>query len=574
MGALSEHFDVVVVGSGFGGSVMAYRAAEAGLRVCLLERGRAYPPGSFPRGPAGYRDNFWDPSRGLHGMFNVWSFDSLEAVVSSGLGGGSLIYANVLLRKDPKWFVRDGFRDGVYEYWPVSYEELEPHYEAVEKILGATPYPLAHEPYSKTAKTRAMQMAAERLGKEWFLPNLAVTFGNDPQRPRPGEPLRELHANYHGKDNRSSCRLCGECDVGCNYGAKNTLDFNYLTMAQRLGAVILTRREVRSFRPRERAGFEIDYVSHEDARDGKARDTRSLPTETITADRLVLSAGSLGSTYLLMKNAAAFPRLSATLGSRFCGNGDFLSFALECSDELESRRIPRPLNPTAAPVITSTMRGDDFADGGNGPGYYLQDAGYPEWVSWLVEAASSPSELSHYARVAWERVRSVVTNDPDRNLGNVISELLGESDTSGCSMPLLGMGRDAPDGKMHLREKDGQSYLNVDWKDDKSLEHFDRLRHASKAVAEALGGKYIESPLLKFFNRLITVHPLGGCPMGRNPNEGTVDSYGRVFGAPGMYIADGSVMPGPVGANPSLTIAALANRFASQLIDDHKRGGL
>src|SRR5688500_11802508 len=103
-------FDAVVIGSGFGGSVMAYRLAQAGQRVCVMERGRAYKPGSFPRGPRGFRSNFWDPSRGMHGMFNVWSFDDIEAVVASGLGGGSLIYANVLIRKDPTWFVRTGFR--------------------------------------------------------------------------------------------------------------------------------------------------------------------------------------------------------------------------------------------------------------------------------------------------------------------------------------------------------------------------------------------------------------------------------------------------------------------------------
>jgi cholesterol oxidase len=142
----AEHFDTVVVGSGFGGSVMAYRLAEAGLRVCVLERGKAYPPNSFPRAPSRMRSNFWDPSEGLYGMFNVWSFRRSAAVVSSGLGGSFLIYANVLIRKDEKWFVREDLQGGGYEYWPVMRAVLDPHYEQVEKTLNAQKYPLHRPP--------------------------------------------------------------------------------------------------------------------------------------------------------------------------------------------------------------------------------------------------------------------------------------------------------------------------------------------------------------------------------------------------------------------------------------------
>jgi cholesterol oxidase len=127
----SEHFDAVIIGSGFGGSVMAYRLAEAGFRVCLLERGKPYPPNSFPRAPYDLGKNFWDPSKGYYGMLDVWSFKGSGALVSSGLGGGSLIYANILIRKDPKWFITENRDAGVYESWPVTYKDLEPHYERV-----------------------------------------------------------------------------------------------------------------------------------------------------------------------------------------------------------------------------------------------------------------------------------------------------------------------------------------------------------------------------------------------------------------------------------------------------------
>ena len=169
---MSERFDAVVVGSGFGGSVMAYRLAQGGLRVCLLERGKAYPPGSFSRTPFEMRNNFWDPSERRYGLFDIWSFRGMSAIVSAGLGGGSLIYANVLLRKDPAWFV-DDTPGGPPRPWPVSYEDLEPHYEAAEAMLGAQRYPFDVAPYSETAKTHATRYAASALGLDWQLPPLA-----------------------------------------------------------------------------------------------------------------------------------------------------------------------------------------------------------------------------------------------------------------------------------------------------------------------------------------------------------------------------------------------------------------
>ena len=183
MSSENEFFDAVIIGSGFGGSVMAYRLAEAGLRVCLLERGKAYPPNSFPRKPYDLGRNFWDPSSGLYGLFDIWSFKKSGALVSSGLGGGSLIYANIHLRKDPKWFKEDR-PDGGYDLWPITYEQLEPHYERVEKMMNVQKYPLAHPPYDKTPKTLAMQEANQQIKigdnstHKWLPLNLAVSFQN------------------------------------------------------------------------------------------------------------------------------------------------------------------------------------------------------------------------------------------------------------------------------------------------------------------------------------------------------------------------------------------------------------
>jgi cholesterol oxidase len=541
------HFDAVVVGSGFGGSVLAYRLAQEGKSVCVLERGKPYPPGSFPRGPRELATAFWDPSEGLYGMFNVWSFKGIGALVSSGLGGGSLIYANVLLRKPEKWFVEEDLANGGYEYWPVKLGDLEPHYEAAEEMLGAQVYPFE----AATPKTQAFRAAGEKLGREFMLPPLAVTFANAGEEPAVGVPIREEHPNLHGAP-RYTCRLVGECDIGCNLGAKNTLDLNYLSEAKRLGAEIWTRREVRSLAPREGGGYAVRYVEHDAGDEGRKIDTRDSqvrPERELTCDRLVLAAGTLGSTYLLLRSRDAFPGLSPRLGTRFGGNGDLLTFALGAD---------RPLDAHRGPVITSALHVPDELDGGEGRGFYVEDAGYPEFVSWLIQGTQGPGALWRFRRVAARLVFGLLRHEPEVDLSAEVSSLLSETRLSTGSLPLLGMGRDIPDGNMELT---ASGKLQVDWRKGKSGPFFDRLGDFGKQIAGSLGAKFERNPTW-YLGRLITVHPLGGCPMGRSVGEGVVDDYGEVFGYPGFTIADGSVMPGPVGPNPSLTIAALADRFA------------
>ena len=313
-GSNVEVFDAVVVGSGFGGAVAAYRLAEAGLHTCVLERGQAYPPGSFPRTPHELSRSFWDPSEGHYGIYNIWSFAHLDLVVASGLGGGSLIYANVLLRKDERWFVTDDPVGGAYRNWPVTRADLDPHYDHVEKMLGATPFPFDHEPYASNAKTAAMKRAAEELHLDWSLPNLAITFGNSGEAPRTGDPIREAHPNLHDRI-RYTCRLTGECCFGCNYGSKNTLDYNYLSEAVRLGAEIRTLCEVRTIAPADGSGFHVQFVRHDLERAGQKTDTHNstrLPLRTLLTRRLVLAAGTYGTNFLLMKNRGAFPLLTVT----------------------------------------------------------------------------------------------------------------------------------------------------------------------------------------------------------------------------------------------------------------------
>lgn len=570
MSPASEHFDAVVVGSGFGGSVTSYRLAEAGYGVCLLERGKAFAPNSFPRSPLGMKRQFWDPSEGLHGMFNMWSFENIDAIVASGLGGGSLIYANVLLRKDEEWFVREepgngSWKDG-YEYWPVTRADLDPHYDRVERMMNVQKYPLDQAPYDKTLKTLAFRDAARKLGLDWSLVNLAVTFANPGDPPLVGEPIKEDRPNIHGAT-RLTCKLTGECDLGCNHGSKNSLDYTYITAAWHAGADIRTRHEVRAIEPREGGGYRVEYVIHTEESEGTPTDTKALDRHTMTCDRLVLAAGTLGTTYLLLKNRAAFPGLSRALGTRFGGNGDLLTFARNCMTEVDGKKVPNVLDSAHAPVITSAIRVADELDGGRpgDRGFYLEDAGQPEFVSWMLQLIDTPKSLLEQRRGLAGTLRGLFSHQ-DTDVGAEISQLLGDCSESSGFLPLLGMGRDVPEGIMSLRE----GSLAVDWrKNGASKEYFERVRDISKDVADELGGRFLDNPIW-LLSRVVTVHALGGCPMGRDDDEGVVDPWGRVYNHPGLHIADGSVMPGPVGPNPSLTIAGLADRFADAILEDMK----
>ena len=562
-----SHFDAVIVGSGFGGSVSAYRLAEAGLRVLLLERGRRYPPGSFPRSPYRFRRAFWDPSEGLYGMFSIWSFDHIGAVVSSGLGGGSLIYANVLLRKDPDWFVReDGSGNGV-EYWPVTREDLEPHYDRAERMLAPQRYPFEHEPYASTPRTRAFMDAATRLGWEPGLPPLAVSFAAPGRPPQIGDPLPdpEGRPNLHGAP-RSTCRLVGECDIGCNYGAKNSLDYNYLSEALHHGAEIRDLCEVRTFEPLTGGGYTIRYVQHDLANEGRRNGTARLPLHEVSADRLIVSAGTLGSTYLLLRNRSRLPALSPALGSHFSGNGDLLTLAIKPRDRRTGKLIP--IEGSVGPSITAAVRFKGMTDGGTPRGFYIEDAGYPELLNWLIQTLEMPGAILRSWRIVVDLVKQALHLDTRTDIGAELAQLIGDAQLSSGILPLLGMGREVPSGMLGLRG----DRLNLDWEINRSEKYFESVREMQRRLADELGADFQDNPIWHLGRRVMTVHPLGGAPMGRDAKEGVVDSWGEVFGHPNLYVADGSVMPGTVGPNPSLTIAALADRFADGILERRSAG--
>lgn len=547
---MSNHdFDVVVIGSGFGGSVMTCRLAERGHRVCLLERGRAYGMHEFPRRMNEVREGvFWDPRDGKYGFmeFRDYPESDVASVSASGLGGGSLIYANVLMRMPAEHFAG----------WPggITRAVLDPHYDRALEMLEASPYPFDEEPfYRDTPKTAVFRQAASTLRQaadatappEFLFPHLAVRFQGD----FPGHQTPNRQGVL-----QSRCTKCGECDIGCNIHAKNTLDLNYLARAQRVPtpAEIRTDALAEEIRPLDEGGHAVTYADPRHPQDRR----------TVSAARVVLAAGSIGSTGLLerMRRSGALPNLSPALGSRWCGNGDLEGTVLFADHQVV---------PTNGPVITAAIR-YRFADYPDGfpHGLVIQDAGFPTFLAWYV-AGKVPSPGASFralrlaTRAAVALARGALRMRPrksDLNIGDRIADLIDGDDFIRRMFLLLGMGRDRSDGHIELRE-DGEPVIR--WSMEASRLHYDRARREMAGIAKALGGLFMENPL-STFDKIIAVHPLGGCVMAESPADGVVNPQGEVFGHPGLYVVDASILPTSVGPNPSLTIAAVAEHVAER----------
>lgn len=230
--------------------------------------------------------------------------------------------------------------------------------------------------------------------------------------------------------------------------------------------------------------------------------------------------------------------------------------------------VPRRLDPNFGPVITSAIRVGDTLDGDGpqGRGFYSEDGGNPYLLSWVAELSGVPALLYRTLKFLKMRIKYRLGLNNDANLSAEISDLLGPATASMSTFPLLTMGRDFANGKLFLND----DLLDCDWKQTKSQEYFNRVRKVGRAMARALNAEYIDNPSYSLLHQVLTAHPLGGCPMGFTRDDGIVNSYGEAFDYPGLYVVDGSSMPGPVGPNPSLTIAAISDRAADHIINQHK----
>lgn len=521
---MANKYDVIVVGSGFGGAVTACRLAEKGLRVLVLERGRRWDPSKYPR--TAHDPWIWDENRPqwLNGWLDLRCFPRMTVAQGAGVGGGSLIYANVVV---------DARKELFEQGWPseITYQELRPYYERVALMLAISPLPKNQ----LTERFKLTREAAEKTGHgDRFRPlPLAITF--DPQW---HYGLQDPHSDDHSKawtnphgQQQGTCIHCGNCCLGCHVKAKNTLDLNYIPQAEKHGAEVRPLHLVQRLEPTDG-----EYQVHFDRLD---RGKRIAGQER--ARYVILAAGSLSSTELLLRcrdQYRTLPKVSQFLGRNWSSNGDFLTPAIYRG---------RKVSPTQGPTISCAI---DFLDGSQqGEKFFIEDGGFPNAIGNHFERHASTRGLN-------PKFRMIL-----RAMGNLVSS----GDPLHTVMPWFAQGIDAADGRLRL----GRAWwapwrrkLKLDWRFRNSRGTIEAIVSMHKQLAAAGGGVPMVPASWSLAKVLVTPHPLGGCNMGTSQDNGVVDHRGAVFGYPGLYVADGAIIPKAIGLNPSKTIAALAERIA------------
>jgi cholesterol oxidase len=521
---VADSYDVVVVGSGFGGAVVAARLAEAGRSVCLLERGRRWQPSDYPRSFSQTQRAVWDPSTS-YGFLDYRVFPRIDIIQGAGVGGGSLHYFNVQLRTPPAIFSRPE--------WPrmVTRELLDPYYDRVQAVIEAAPLvPPAGEVMPD--RTLAFQAAALTAGYEAHLVPIAVHTGATRSNPISGL-------------SQEPCTFNAECLLGCRAHAKNNLDLTFVPLGERHGMTLRPLHVAEQIKPNAGGGYTV--VARQLDPDHPGRFERL----EVSGASLVLSAGTVGSTELLLRARdvdRTLPRLPAALGRHFSPNGDMI-FA-------GTRDAAVDVDPSYGPSITV---GAFVNSPGSANLVTLQDLGFPPSVtSILDELLPVPAKIRDTGKAVASYVGALTGR------GHFRAEDLLAGSPIPRFLPYLGMGTDAGDGVFSI---DRRGELALRWDPAASMAMFMEMEAAMKRMSTALGGRYVRSILWRRpFRRLLTAHPLGGCVMSDAPHLGVVNDRGQVWDHPGLYVADGAVIPGPLAVNPSLTIAAVAERIVHWML--------
>jgi cholesterol oxidase len=515
-------YDAIVVGSGFGGGVAACRLAEAGKRVVVLERGRRFGPDDFVDDPDDAAELIWHANVNPGGLFDVRMMRDVTVITAAGLGGGSLVYANVQLRAPAAVFD---------EGWPdaIDRSELDPWYTRTEEALE----PVTTPANPALPKVGAFAAAARHAGREAELLPIAVHFGAARKHPFSGVP-------------QQGCANLGRCDIGCPLHSKNTVDITYIARAETHGAEVRTHHLVTGLTPPkgDDGRWRVDFRRL----DGSGKGSVDAPV-------VVLAAGTLGSPRLLFQNRRRLRKLSPALGTRFSGNGDALGIAFDpqAGDVQNARN-------GYGPVMTSKV---DYTDDRR---LILADGGLPQGFDALLDVARGVNVIRGWRRWLLRLVHLFVhAGVTDQALRPRHMRLAARTSNQSALIFLM-IGRDAADGRMRLTWLFRR--LDVRWRKEGSAKLFADLEQTAHEVADgaqatpfyALEG----GPLSTF----ATVHPLGGCPMADNADTGVVDEWGRVHGYRGLHVLDGSIVPTALGVNPSKTIAALAERGVHKLIEE------
>ncbi len=549
---LKHHYDVLVVGSGYGGSIAASRMARAGKTVCMFERGAEKQPGE-------YADTLWkskdemqvDSKIGHVGsktaMLDFHVNDDVSVLRGCGLGGTSLINANVSIAPEERVFTGEG--------WPKEIREnpksLVKSMDDAREMLGANQYPEGTPGFPVLNKTNAQRESAKELGGKFDLLDINVTFKDGVNKV--GVPQK-------------ACNLCGDCVTGCNHHAKNTTLMNYIPDAKNHGAEIYCEVEVSHVERGD--GHWIVHFSLPTAN----RDKFDAPILSVTATKVFLGAGSLGSSQILLKSKEQGLSLSDEVGNKFTGNGDVLAFGYNNDRPIDGvgwgDKYKEPGMAPVGPCITSVVDMRDTED--------MSQA-------MILEEGSIPGTISSVLTPAFIPISRLIGKDTDsgfidfiKEKGREIASMVKGAYTGAIknSQIYLMMAHDNGNGKMKLGKK---GRLEIDWPGVGSDSIFTTINDRIKGATKALGGTFIKNPVWTslFDFDLVTVHPLGGCNMADSAETGVTDHKGQVFSGatgtdmhPDLYVTDGAFVPRSVGCNPLLTISALAERACDKILEE------
>ncbi|MDT7785512.1 MAG: cholesterol oxidase, partial [Pseudonocardiales bacterium] len=511
MGELAGNFDVVIVGSGFGGSVAALRLTEKGYRVAVLEAGRRFADDEFAKTSWNLRKYLWAPQLKCFGIQRIHLLRSVMVLAGAGVGGGSLVYANTLYRP-----LKPFYEDRQWAHITDWQDELEPFYDQASRMLGVVTNP------TTTPSDVVMQKVAKDMGVEdsYHATPVGVFFGE------PGKKADDPYFGGAGPE-RTGCTECGSCMSGCRVGAKNTLVKNYLYLAEKLGAKV----------------FPLTTVTQLNENNGRwtidTKMTGGRATRTFTADQVVIAAGTWGTQQLLHKaKATTLPKISGKLGELTRTNSESIIGAARYSVD--------PRNDfTKGVAITSSIHPDEithiepvrYGKGSNAMGLLQTLAtdgamSTPRWLQFIKQALRHPMRLLRLLSVHRWSERTVIL---------LVMQSLDNSITT-----FLKRGK--------LTSKQGHGEPNPAFI---PAGHEANLL-AAKHIGGMAGGTWGE-----LFNIPLTAHFIGGCAIAASEQEGVIDPYHRVFNYPGLSVVDGAAISANLGVNPSLTIAAQAERAFS-----------
>jgi len=542
---LKNHYEVVVIGSGYGGATAASRLARAGRQTCILERGNEILPGNYPDSAAEFVKQLQTdfPKKQLGSATALFDFrynKDISVIVGCGLGGTSLINANINEAPDPRIY-----QDQI---WPQQLREdasngkLAQFTSYADDMLKPCHYP---KDYPPLAKQQAFESVKQHSEGEYYQAKINVSF-------RSG-------INHVGIE-QQACINCGDCLSGCNYKAKNTLLMNYLPDAKNHGAEIFTQLNVRYI---EKIADRWRIHVHHNA--------MATTPISIDADIVILAAGTLGSTEILLRSNQQGLSLSEMLGKRFSGNGDMLGIAYNTDHSINAvgsgrkpGKTPDPVGPTSTAII-DTRRKSELTNG-------------------MVMAASSmPGALAPLLPKGLAALKKLIGQHTNRSWrdklkahSRQLKSLLFGAYTGAVSNTqfYLSVSHDNSAGQLFLEN----DRLRISWPDAGDSPQLAAANQVLQNLTFPLGGAYIQNPLWSYLadRSLLTGHPIGGCVMAETATDGVVNHKGQVFSGSegnavhsGLYVIDGAVIPRSVGVNPLNAITTLAERSCHYLLQDY-----